>query len=103
MAPPASVLWLDIHETASNDCFVEASARLLAAAISGLVLGASALTHGQVAAGGVQQATAPDGGKQAACKGQNACKGQGACKTDRHGCKGQNDCKGQGGCRSMKP
>ena len=80
---------------------------LLAAAISGIVVGASGLAHAEarhesgssvgVALDGVQL----DGkaGEKHACKGQNGCKGQGGCKTDKHACKGQNACKGQGGCK----
>jgi hypothetical protein len=80
---------------------------LLAAAISGIVVGVSGLAHAaprhdagssvDIAQGGVQL----DGkaGEKHACKGQNACKGQGGCKTEKHACKGQNACKGQGGCK----
>jgi hypothetical protein len=81
------------------------NSHLLAAAISGIVLGSSGLAHAQVgpgshfARGDSQQLDTEDGSKHA-CKGQNACKGQGGCKTDKHSCKGQNACKGQGGCRT---
>ena len=74
---------------------------LIAAAISGIVVGASSLayaapSHGVSISGdsGAQML-----GDKHGCKGQNACKGQGGCKTDKHGCKGQNACKGQGGCK----
>jgi len=80
---------------------------LMAAAISGMVLGASGLAqastphHGtsviSLDSGAQQQADKADG--KHACKGQNACKGQGGCKTEKHACKGQNACKGQGGCK----
>ncbi len=78
---------------------------LIAAAISGMVIGASALAHaatpnnGSVSAidNGVQQLD--DAAGKHSCKGKNACKSQGGCKTDKHACKGQNACKGQGGCK----
>ena len=80
------------------------NSHLLAAAISGIVLGATSLAHGQTSygsklGGGDIQQLDQDGSKHA-CKGQNACKGLGGCKTDKHGCKAQNACKGQGGCRT---
>jgi len=75
---------------------------LLAAAISGLVLGTGALAHASNASpnaidNGVQQLD--DSAGKHSCKGKNACKGQGGCKSDKHACKGQNACKGQGGCK----
>jgi hypothetical protein len=78
---------------------------LLAAAISGIVLGATGSAQAQTQTHGVAFTNADDAvqldetGKHA-CKGQNQCKGQGGCKTEKHGCKAQNDCKGQGGCRT---
>jgi hypothetical protein len=81
------------------------NSHLLAAAISGIVLGASTLAQAQTPMVGhfgvadVQQLDSSDGSKHA-CKGQNACKGLGGCKTDKNACKGQNSCKGQGGCRT---
>jgi hypothetical protein len=85
---------------------------LLAAAASGILLGAVACGGSkpepatpEAAASTTEPATpaaaaTPEGeqGKHS-CKGQNDCKGKGGCKTDTHGCKGQNDCKGQGGCK----
>ena len=74
---------------------------LLAAAISGIVAGASGLAHAEPrhqSANGEQLADGT-GGEKHACKGQNACKGKGGCKTEKHACKGQNACKGQGGCK----
>jgi hypothetical protein len=81
------------------------NSHLIAAAIAGIVLGASGIaqaqtTYGSSLGGDVQQLDSSDGGTKHACKGQNACKGQGGCKTDKHACKGQNACKGQGGCRT---
>lgn len=86
------------------------SQSLLAAAFSGMVLGASSGCGGgsQTAPEpamqkGAEPATSamPMGegsGAKHGCKGQNECKGRGGCKTDKHACKGQNECKGQGGC-----
>lgn len=80
------------------------NSHLIAAAISGIVLGASGLAHAQTTnasnlGGDTQQLDGSDGSKHA-CKGQNSCKGLGGCKTDKHACKAKNDCKGQGGCRT---
>lgn len=76
----------------------------LAAAVAGLLGGASTLSHAQPVAGHVPGANAavssaiagassyasdPQKPKHA-CKGQNACKGQGA--------DGKNSCKGKGSC-----
>ena len=78
---------------------------LMAAAISGMLLGATGVANAEqpsnsitndVNAGSQQL---DDHGKHS-CKGKNACKGQGGCKTDKHACKGQNACKGQGGCKN---
>jgi hypothetical protein len=82
---------------------------LLAAAISGMVMGAASLAHAatttpQDTGAGSAQGTGAEhlddhtAGKHS-CKGKNDCKHQGGCKTDKHACKGQNDCKGQGGCK----
>jgi hypothetical protein len=78
---------------------------LMAAAISGMVIGAGALAHAAPLNHGATSAS--DNGAQQlddaagkhSCKGKNACKGQGGCKSDKHACKGQNACKGQGGCK----
>ena len=59
---------------------------LLAAAITGLVLGASRLAQAQTTTGAKH-----------GCKGQNACKGQGGCKTDSPK-SDKNSCAGKGGC-----
>ena len=76
----------------------------LAAAVAGLLGGASTLTHAQPVAGHISgtnlavssavagassYASDPQKPKHA-CKGQNACKGQGA--------DGKNSCKGKGSC-----
>ncbi|MFZ5892973.1 MAG: hypothetical protein ACOY0T_18070 [Myxococcota bacterium] len=82
-------------------------ANLIAAAISGMVVGLSSVAHaapqhdslnGADVDSGAQMLDAKGGDKHA-CKGQNGCKGKGGCKTDKHACKGQNACKGQGGCK----
>jgi hypothetical protein len=70
---------------------------LLAAAIGGLLLGASGCATKSPDHANAAEAS---GGEAHACKGTNACKGQGNCKTEAHSCKGMNDCKGQGGCKS---
>jgi hypothetical protein len=79
---------------------------LMAAAISGMVVGASSLASAVTAhqtSGSTLDSSAQHGNEMASdkhsCKGKNACKGQGGCKTDTHACKGQNSCKGQGGCK----
>lgn len=33
-----------------------------------------------------------------ACHGKNACRGKGGCFSGDNGCKGKNSCKGKGGC-----
>jgi len=75
---------------------------LLAAAVSGMLLGAAgcASKPSPSAESPSASATPSTGGEAHGCKGMNGCKGQGGCKTDQHGCKGQNECKGQGGCKS---
>jgi uncharacterized membrane protein len=71
--------------------------KLLAAAVSGLLLGSSVSAFAADDHGHDKDKA---GKEKHACKGQNACKGQGGCKTDKHSCKGQNACKGQGGCKA---
>jgi hypothetical protein len=82
---------------------------LLAAAISGIVTGATETAqapalHSDAGSVLTPLATVKLGDSEAlgkhGCKGQNECKGQGGCKTDKNDCKGQNGCKGQGGCRT---
>ena len=78
---------------------------LMAAAISGMVIGASALAQAaqtpttSLSFDNGAQHQADGAGDKHTCKGKNACKAQGGCKTDKHACKGQNACKGQGGCK----
>lgn len=88
---------------------------LLAAAISGIMLGAAA-SSAQASPRGdstgheqlrpnvslAKMADPPKEPEKNSCKGKNACKGKGGCKTDKHDCKGKNDCKGQGGCSGTK-
>jgi hypothetical protein len=80
---------------------------LMAAAISGMVIGASTLAQAAISTpssgfdaidSGAQQLDDKASDKHT-CKGKNACKGQGGCKSEKHACKGQNACKGQGGCK----
>ena len=74
---------------------------LLAAAVTGLLLGASGCASNSSAEPEAPKPTpVASGGEAHGCKGMNACKGQGGCKTEAHGCKGQNECKGQGGCKT---
>ncbi len=84
------------------------TSKLMAAAISGMVMGAASLaaaatTHQSQGADAAFDTGAQHLDDQAAakhtCKGKNTCKGQGGCKTEKHACKGHNDCKGQGGCK----
>src|SRR5580698_10608829 len=94
----------------SQEVIMKVSHSLIAAAIGGILVGATGCGGGDTppaaspsaapSASAAAPATADSAAAPAkhACKGQNACKGQGNCKTDKHGCKGQNDCKGQGGC-----
>jgi hypothetical protein len=82
---------------------------MVAAAVSGLLSGATAmhasntalnssatpiLKAGKLSFAGVDFAKAP----KHSCKGKNDCKGQGGCKSSDNGCKQKNSCKGKGGC-----
>ena len=75
---------------------------LLAAAVTGIVMGAAAGCN-KDAPPANSATTPPASGAPAAgqgdgkhsCKGQNGCKGQGGCKVE-----GKNACKGQGGCKA---
>lgn len=90
---------------------------VLAAAVSGILMGCGGSTppaeapSAEVPATPPADAPAADAPAAAAgdaaaagakhdCKGKNDCKGQGGCHTDKHDCKGKNDCKGQGGCKA---
>jgi hypothetical protein len=80
------------------------SQMLIAAAVGGIVTGATGCGGGSKSGGDPEMQNATSQTEEAAtskhgCKGMNDCKGQGGCKTDKHACKGQNDCKGQGGCK----
>jgi hypothetical protein len=93
---------------------------MLAAASTGLMLGAVAACGGSappVEAPAAEAPAAPEApaaeapadpaaatpvaaeGK-ACCKTMNECKGQGGCKTDTNSCAGKNECKGKGGCKA---
>lgn len=64
---------------------------LLAAALSGLALTASAADTAKT--------TAPAKDAQAVegkCMGVNSCKGTSACHSEKNACSGQNSCKGKG-------
>ncbi len=93
---------------------------LLAAAVSGLLLGsttgcasdpatsqpsAEASMLEKHACKGLNSCRGQGGcaveGKHA-CKGMNDCRGNGGCATVEHACKGQNDCRGQGGCKTER-
>jgi hypothetical protein len=79
----------------------------LAAAVAGLLGGASARLNAQTAPHDGAAFTAgtlvlahgqTSGAAKHSCKGKNDCKGQGGCKSSDNGCKGKNSCKGKGGC-----
>jgi hypothetical protein len=83
---------------------------MVAAAVSGLMSGASLAqastlpaAQGQTAVSLAGQASFLGAGlhqdtSKHSCKGKNDCKGQGGCKSSDNGCKGKNSCKGKGGC-----
>jgi hypothetical protein len=80
---------------------------MVAAAVSGLMGGATALQAATVSStsSAAQVGSASFGSsslafhvEKHACKGQNSCKGKGGCKSSDNGCKGKNSCKGKGGC-----
>jgi hypothetical protein len=79
---------------------------MVAAAVSGLMSGATALQAAPSGSSPVAQAGHASLGSASlsshvakhGCKGQNDCKGQGGCKSGDNGCKGKNSCKGKGGC-----
>lgn len=92
---------------------------ILAAATTGLMLGALSACGGSApeaespeasaespmempATTEEPQAIAVEGGK-ACCKGLNECKGKGSCKTAMNECSGRNECKGKGGCSGHCP
>lgn len=73
---------------------------LLAAAVGGILVGATGCGSSQPAPASGANASSATALPKHACKGQNDCKHQGGCKTDKNACKGQNECKGQGGCKT---
>jgi hypothetical protein len=78
---------------------------LLAAAVTGILVGAAACGSSpkpDAATGGTPAVADPAAAvEKHACKNQNTCKGKGGCKVEgKNACKGQNDCKGQGGCKT---
>ena len=81
---------------------------ILAAAVSGLFLGAATTsctkasdTSKSEAKGGVSAAALAIADKHA-CKALNSCKNKGGCKTDKNDCAGKNDCTGKGGCATVQ-
>ena len=93
-----------------------------AAAIAGLMLGASAraaeLPSSRTAASvtrtssarvnasalaGIKAQPMDDMAGKHDCKGKNDCKSAGGCKTGDNGCKGKNSCKGKGGRKTAGP
>ena len=85
---------------------------MVAAAVTGLLSGATAVQAAAVPVGHNQSTVSVvKAGKASflhagfnqdtakhSCKGKNDCKGQGGCKASDNGCKGKNSCKGKGGC-----
>ena len=91
---------------------------MLAAASTGLLLGAVAACGGSAPPVEAPAADAPAAEAPAAeapadmaaaaegkacCKTLNECKGKGGCKTDTNDCAGKNECKGKGGCKANCP
>jgi hypothetical protein len=93
---------------------------ILAAATTGLMLGAVAACGGSAPpveapagdAPAAPEAAAPEAAAadmpaaaegKACCKTLNECKGKGGCKTDTNDCAGKNECKGKGGCKANCP
>ena len=91
---------------------------ILAAASTGLMLGAVAACGGSAPPVEAPAADAPAADAPAAeapaddaaaaegkacCKTMNECKGKGGCKTDTNDCAGKNECKGKGGCKANCP
>lgn len=70
---------------------------LLAAAISGLAMTASANEAAKTAAP-AKEAKAVEG----KCFGVNSCKGTSACHSEKNACGGQNTCKGKGWLKSTE-
>lgn len=78
---------------------------MVAAAVTGMMSGATALHAATTSSSPTVQASGSLGSaslsshiQKHACKGQNDCKGNGGCKSGDNGCKGKNSCKGKGGC-----
>ena len=92
---------------------------ILAAASTGLLLGAVAACGGSappVEAPAADAPAAPEAAAPAAaadmpaaaegkacCKAMNECNGKGGCKTDTNDCAGKNQCRGKGGCKANCP
>jgi len=82
------------------------SKAVIAAASTGLVLGALSGCSGAKGGGGGGGATPAEAAAEgkACCKGMNECKGKGNCAVEgKQTCAGTNECKGQGGCNHHCP
>lgn len=83
----------------------DVSKAVIAAATTGLMLGALTSCSSSKAQGGAATSPAEAAAEgKACCKGMNECKGKGGCAVEgKHECKGNNECKGQGGCNGHCP
>lgn len=85
---------------------MDVTKNLLAAAVSGAVLGATGCGGSRPSSEAPGAKSRPTSsspaaqGARHACKGQNACRGQGGCMSDSNSCRGQNPCRGLGGCKT---
>ena len=80
---------------------------ILAAAVSGLLMGCTAEVPPKKGPG-PEGATSKPAEKPAAkeiekhaCKSLNSCKNQGGCGTDKSSCRGDNECAKKGGCATV--
>ncbi|HEU5073492.1 MAG TPA: hypothetical protein VFU02_04955 [Polyangiaceae bacterium] len=79
------------------------SKAVIAAASTGLVLGALTACSGPKGGDAASPAEAAAEGK-ACCRGMHECKGKGGCAVEgKQDCAGKNECKGQGGCNGHCP
>ncbi len=73
---------------------------ILAAAVTGLLMGGTTGCHSQPASQSNEQPAAGTG--KHACKGLNSCTGKGGCGVEgKHNCAGKNECAGKGGCPTV--
>ncbi len=89
----------------------KSTSSILAAAVSGLLIGASSGCTSESSTENAAPSTpAANPGDSTpavaadlhACKGYNKCQGKGGCKTADNECKGQNACEGKGGCATVE-